>query len=216
MQRFNWTIKQKHCKCSPDCDKWPTLGYGGYNSAHVPNELKEENPEKYKKKAVHIRKQSIKSQLARKLHEVDDKVNGKSIEPLKSALLKLADTLFGNFIKGRDSDNNGNISCVCCGKIYNLEDKDSNGDKVVQPLHFVSRTIYTQRWNENQVYAGCCYCNKDMHDFPDGIAYRQFRNKLCIDLGYEVVSDIEDEKYNVNRISHSDIQNIIEKYKHKK
>ncbi len=201
--------------CSADGCNFPVWGTckitrKGYCKSH--QSLREDfDKRSIMQKAVAKRQQGIETKV-RGLHEVQ-KETTKGKDPLKSALLKLADKLFGDFIKKRDSDNNGNISCVCCGKIYNLEDKDNNGDRIVQPLHFVSRTIYTQRWNESQVYAGCCYCNLDMHQYPDGIAYRQFRSKLCIDLGYEAVSDMEDEKYNVNRISHSQIQEVIDKYK---
>ena len=33
------SIAKKKCKCG--CDKWPTLGYGGYFSEHAPEEIKE-------------------------------------------------------------------------------------------------------------------------------------------------------------------------------
>ena len=34
------TIKKKKCKCG-ECDKFPTLGYNGYFSAHAPQEIKD-------------------------------------------------------------------------------------------------------------------------------------------------------------------------------
>lgn len=35
------TIKKKHCRCQPDCPKWPTLGYSGYFASHSPKEILE-------------------------------------------------------------------------------------------------------------------------------------------------------------------------------
>ena len=48
----------------------------------------------------------------------------------KSELLREADRLFSQFIRNRDADKNGNIACVCCGKIYNLEQVDKEGKKL--------------------------------------------------------------------------------------
>jgi len=35
------SIAKKRCKCSIVCDKFPTIGYGGYNIYHAPDEMKE-------------------------------------------------------------------------------------------------------------------------------------------------------------------------------
>ncbi len=35
------SIRKKRCKCSEICDKFPTLGYGGFFSHHAPEEIKE-------------------------------------------------------------------------------------------------------------------------------------------------------------------------------
>lgn len=39
MYRLNSTIKIK-CKCSPSCELLPTLGFGGFNVRHAPEEIK--------------------------------------------------------------------------------------------------------------------------------------------------------------------------------
>jgi uncharacterized Zn finger protein (UPF0148 family) len=129
-----------------------------------------------------------------------------------SALLTLADNLFGTFIKKRDADKNGNIVCPCCYKTYNLKDKDNHGNKIVQPLHYVSRKVYSHRYNTNAIHAGCCYCNKKCHDDPDCQEQQRYRNFMVGKLGNEAVTEIEDAKYTVNRISHSELQGVINKY----
>lgn len=35
------SIQRKKCKCSPDCNMWPTLGFAGYFEGHAPAEVKE-------------------------------------------------------------------------------------------------------------------------------------------------------------------------------
>jgi len=68
------SIKKKNCKCSEYCKLFPTIGCMGYNFAHVPQELKDRYPEKFKKKSVRLRTQSEKTKLSRKLHSVNNKV----------------------------------------------------------------------------------------------------------------------------------------------
>lgn len=63
------SIKKKKCKCG--CDKWPAIGYNGYaGKSHMPEEM--QKLDKYNKKPVALRRQSIKSQLSRNLHGIND------------------------------------------------------------------------------------------------------------------------------------------------
>jgi len=207
----NSTIKIKPCKCG--CGKPPKCGYKGYAGLGcIPQEIKDANPEKFKRRAISIRNRSKINDLSRKVHLYQREKNKPNNE-LKSALLKKADKLFSKFIKKRDADERGNIKCPCCDLTYNLKDKTPSGDYIVQALHFVSRGVYSLRYDERQVKAGCCYCNKDMHDFPLGIAYKKFRDKLYLELGVGEVWMMEAEKRNINKLSHADLEEIIEKYK---
>ena len=43
---FNSTIKPKHCKCSPECTLWPSIGYAGFNSSHAPQAMIDEKKKK--------------------------------------------------------------------------------------------------------------------------------------------------------------------------
>ena len=79
-------IKKKKCKCSPECDKYPTLGYKGYFVYHFPGEIK---------KQVRSNK-SITSKLSRDLHEVQSELKKSVREKTKSDYLKIADILFGS------------------------------------------------------------------------------------------------------------------------
>lgn len=207
----NSTIKRKKCKCSDTCDKLPSMGYKGYFSGHLPQEIKDADPEKFKKRAISHRNRAKINDLSRKIHSYQREKN-KANNELKSALLKKADDLFSKFIKNRDADEKGNIKCPCCNLTYNLKDKTPNGDYIVQTLHFVSRKVYSLRYDERQVKAGCCYCNKDMFDFPLGIAYKKFRETLYLELGVGAVWVMEAEKRNINKLSHNDLEDIIKKY----
>ena len=206
----NSTIKIKPCKCG--CGKPPKCGYKGYAGLGcIPQEIKDANPEKFKIRSISHRKYVKINDLSRKVHSYQRERNKPNNE-LKSALLKKADDLFSKFIKKRDADERGNIKCPCCDLTYNLKDKTPSGDYIVQALHFVSRGVYSLRYKEAQVKAGCCYCNKDMFDFPLGIAYKKFRDKLYLELGVGEVWMMEAEKRNINKLSHADLEDIIKKY----
>lgn len=190
MKRFNSTIKQKKCKCSKDCDKYPTLGYKGYNVSHYPGEKKLPN------------KITIKSSSKIKVD-------------IKSDYLKMADIMFGKWIKKRDADSRGNVTCICCSLTYNIKDKDSSGSNIIQTLHFVPRGVYSLRYSENNCHAGCSMCNLQMHLEPTGLAYKRFKQFLNDALGEDEVNQMELEKRNINKLTESELKTIIDKYKTK-
>ena len=203
MKKFNSTIVQKKCKCSEDCEKYPTLGYKGYFIYHFPGEIKNQ---KQNNKAV-------LSRLSRQLHKVQKLVNDAVREKSKSDYLKIADILFSNYIKRRDCDNYRFIKCICCGNTYNMKDKDNSGNYIVQTLHFVPRGIYSLRFDERNAHAGCSHCNLMMHLEPDGIAYKNYRSFLVGCLGENDVKEMELKKREVGKLTESDIKSVIEKYK---
>lgn len=198
MKRFNSSIAQKKCKCSADCDKYPTLGYKGYFIHHFPGEIKKQ----YRNHKAQL------SKISRELHKV-------SKENTKSDYLKIADILFGNWIKKRDSDSNKNITCVCCGGTFNLKEKEASGNYVVQCMHFVPRGVYSLRYNEINCHAGCCYCNLSMHLESSGLAYQRYRRFLVDAVGEEEVKRMEEQKREINKITESELKQIIKQLKTK-
>jgi hypothetical protein len=200
---YNSTIKRKKCKCSDECDKYPTIGYGGYYIYHFPGEIKKQ----YKNK------RAVVSKLSKKLHEVQKELKESTKVKTKSELLKVADILFGAFIKRRDSDKHGYINCICCGGTFNLKDKNPDGDSLVQAMHFVSRGTYALRFDETNVHSGCSKCNLDMHLHPEGFAYQRYRSFLIDALGLDEVQRMEELKREIGKITESDLKLIIDKYK---
>lgn len=192
MKRFNSTIVQKKCKCSESCDKYPTMGYKGYYIKHFPGEM----PSKRDKTSI-----------------VRGKLERATKVKTKSDHLKVADILFSRWIKNRDSDSLGNISCVCCGGTYNLKDKDSSGDYIVQCMHFVPRAVYSLRFDEINCHAGCSMCNSHMHNEPDGIRYKQYKRYLIDAVGEDHVRWMEEQKRCINKLTEAEILLIIDKYK---
>lgn len=196
------SIQKKKCKCG--CTKFPTLGYNGFNVKCAPKEV--------------LEKVGTRKQVAQKNKNARNKTSlllKKDSEADKSKLLAMADKLFGDFIKMRDSDEQGNITCVCCGLPFNVSDKDGEGKSVVQPLHFVSRSVYSLRFDERNCHAGCGYCNLQMHLFPYGEQVVSYQNKLIEVLGIVEVMRMVEQKRMVNKLSVQDLKEVIEKYKPK-
>ena len=197
------TIKRKTCKCG--CNKYPTVGYNGFYSSHAPKEI--------------LDKVGTKRQVQKRNRAARNKISNllkKDSEADKKSLLLMADKLFADFIKTRDSDEQGNINCVCCGLPFHLKDKDSGGNYIVQCLHFIPRGVYVLRFYENNAAAGCSYCNLQMHINPNGKEYVSFRNKLVNTIGELKVSEMELCNRHINKLTAKDLEEIIDKYKTKK
>lgn len=232
MNNFNSSIKKKKCKCSPDCDKWPSTSFGGYYYSHAPQKIRDEQGLKSKKGYQNKLSKQKQALLSRKLHQVADSPkkqlsgrngeimtsqgqktgNKRTTKPeLRSTLLKTADSLFSKYIRERDAIN-GEIQCVGCGRSVDLKSKDGDGNLIAQNLHFVPRTVYSLRFSEINCHSGCSVCNLDMALNPEGRAYQHFRSFLVNSIGEADIQEMEAQKRNINKLSNQDIREIIKKY----
>lgn len=214
------SIISKNCKCG--CNRRPTLGYQGYNSQCRPDLV-----------AAKIKRQNSKQQLAfnakskkekRSLRSgIEGKVRGlgnstANIETVnkalsKSELMKEADRLFSLFIRGRDSDKEGWVVCPLCNKRYNIEQETYAGDKIIQNGHFIKREVYSLRYSEENCKAICCYCNKNMFDYPTtGTAYLSFKKLLISEIGETEVTIMEVAHRKINMLEAQQLKNIIDFY----
>jgi hypothetical protein len=199
------SIKRKKCKCSEDCNKFPTLGYGGYFSLHAPAEIKERVGTK---KDVAKRNKNARNKASNLLH--------KDSEADKSKLMGMADKLFSNYIKSRDSDEQGIVWCICCGLPFSLAGKQSGSNfPIVETLHYISRGVYFLRYDEVNAAAGCCYCNTQMMLQPYGEAAMNYRKKLVNTIGEMKVIQMEERRRMINKLTVEDLKEVIEKYKPK-
>ena len=67
-------------------------------------------------------------------------------------LIRKLDKIFSEFIRLRDSDDNGICRCISCGKPHHWKEMD-NG-------HFISRRHMSLRYSEKNCNAQCRYCNR--------------------------------------------------------
>jgi len=129
----------------------------------------------------------------------------------KSKLLKLADAAFSRYVIKRDTVN-GKITCPCCRKTFDVLEVNKNGEKIVQNLHFVSRKVYSLRFDEDNAHAGDSYCNLQMHLFPDGQQYKNYREYLVNKIGETAVAEMELAHRKINKLEETQLKNVIEFY----
>lgn len=65
--------------------------------------------------------------------------------------LKKADYWFSRFIRLRDADENGYVTCIACGRVKHWTKVDCG--------HFIKRQFKSTRYNEKNCNAQCKYCN---------------------------------------------------------
>jgi len=95
--------------------------------------------------------------------------------PLKrSTLIKKLDKVFSQYIRLKDADHAGYVSCFTCGVSKNWREVDAG--------HFQSRGKYATRYHEDNVKPQCKRCN----GFRGGEQY-QFALNLGTDLADELV-----------------------------
>lgn len=69
----------------------------------------------------------------------------------RTTVVKELDRVFSIFIRQRDSDENGYITCVSCKKKVHWTEANN--------CHFADRRHYSTRWDEENCNAGCVSCN---------------------------------------------------------
>lgn len=69
-----------------------------------------------------------------------------------SELTKIADKLFSNFIRQRNADENGLVTCHICGACLHW--------KRAECSHFISRAKFRTRYDERNAHQSCHECNQ--------------------------------------------------------
>lgn len=87
----------------------------------------------------------------------------------RQKLIAKLDTIFSEWVRLRDCDQNGICKCITCGEYKHWRDCDAG--------HFVTRENMGTRWEEENVSAQCQKCNR----FQSG---KQFEHGLAIDRKY--------------------------------
>lgn len=135
-----------------------------------------------------------------------NKPTKKKLNADRKRLTTKLDLVFSKYIRLRDCDDRGLVSCITCPKImkvYRIEDWKLLFNKWVHNCHRISRRYFSHRRDEDNCYTGCDYCNtydwenhhtlftvyqtkKYWIDWVD----RQLRNKNCRKLSVEELENL--------------------------
>jgi len=151
-------------------------------------------------------KRKLKSSIKTSVRGLGGETNNRNL------LLKTADNTFTDWLKRRDADVNGYVKCPCCGQRFHLDAVDEQGKKIVQPLHYVSRSVYSLRFDPDNVFCGCSFDNLQMHLQPEGQAKQNYRKFLVSKLGETAAVEMESQKRKLHKLDNNQLKNIIEHY----
>ena len=116
-------------------------------------------------------------------------------KPTRSKIVKKLDTVFSQYIRLSNADNNKNCICVTCNKTFFW--------KEIQAGHFMSRKHYSIRWDERNVKPQCAGCNV----FRYG---EQF--KFSLYLGNKLSEELLAESRVIRKFTNVELEEMIQKY----
>lgn len=119
-------------------------------------------------------------------------------KPTRSKLVKKLDTVFSQYIRRSNADNNGYCTCVTCNKTFHW--------KEIQAGHFMSRKHYSIRWDERNVKPQCVACNL----YRAGEQY-----KYSLFLGSEVANVLYLQSKELVKFTNYELEDMINDYSDK-
>ena len=121
---------------------------------------------------------------------------------MKKQTIQRLDKVFSEYVRLRDSDSNGFVRCISCGKITFWNKSDCG--------HYVNRKHLSTRWNEKNCNAQCRACNR----FDEGnmIGYTK---GLIKKYGGKVLGELELMKSQTCKLSDFEGELLIKHYRTK-
>lgn len=117
-----------------------------------------------------------------------------------SQLEKLLDKEFSYYVRRKDADKIGNVSCYTCGEKKNWREVDAG--------HFVKRQHRYTRWDERNVKPQCRRDNLFMGGRQD-----DFAKSIIKEYGQEVFEELMQKKYQTFKVRRDWLEEKIEFYK---
>ena len=126
----------------------------------------------------------------------------KAKKPTRSKLVQKADSIFSTYIRLRDSNNKGIVTCpLCWAKIPR---------KKAQNMHFITRSCWLYRYDESNCFAGCMRCNVILN--WNYIIYTRFmQDKFWI----EKVDEMINNSKKIHKLQTFELEDIINLYTEK-
>ena len=122
--------------------------------------------------------------------------------PSRSKLVKKADSIFSTYIRLRDSDKKWYVKCpLCWCKLPR---------KKAQNMHFITRSCWLYRYDEDNCHAWCMRCNVILNG-----NYIEYTRYMQIKYGISAIDEMRVNSKKIFKLSTTEIQTIIEKYTNK-
>jgi hypothetical protein len=120
----------------------------------------------------------------------------------EKTLKRKLDDLFSLFIRQRDADENGMITCISSGKKMRWQDSDCG--------HYINRRHMSTRYDE----INCNAQGRSDNRFDEG-NIQGYRKGLIKKYGLKAVEDLEMRKFNKTKITQFEYEILIKLYKEK-
>tara|TARA_R100001369_G_scaffold34762_2_gene59867 strand:- start:2415 stop:2804 length:390 start_codon:yes stop_codon:yes gene_type:complete len=117
----------------------------------------------------------------------------------RSKLVKKLDSIFSQYIRQKDADNNM-ATCFTCDKVDDV--------KSLQNGHFQSRKHYSTRWDEVNCQVQCPKCN--VFNYGEQFV---FGSKLDSKYGEGTARRLHIKAQKIVKLSDNDIEEMIKRYK---
>lgn len=127
---------------------------------------------------------------------------GKRKSKTHPQLIKEADKVFSIWVRSSRADKYGYLHCFTCNKRMHWKESEAG--------HYIKRGHHQARYDERNVWPQCPRCNKWLNGNQDEYALHLVRI-----YGKEILFELSKLKNTVQKISRSELTQIIEIYKQK-
>jgi hypothetical protein len=117
-------------------------------------------------------------------------------------LKKKLDTIFSTYIRLKYADEDLNVKCFTCDKVYHY--------KKIQNGHFYSRSILSLRWDEQNCRPQCYGCN-----IARSGNYIEYYKRLEKEIGKGGMEYLEYKRHQIKKMGKLDYQIYIDTYTQK-
>lgn len=119
-----------------------------------------------------------------------------------SSLEAKLDKIFSRFIRLRDADEGGTVSCVTCQKLMHFTEAHAS--------HFVKRQHRATRWDERNVHAQCARENVYMGGSQDEMA-----SYIAKKYGHETLHELLELKHTTRKFTRAELEEMCNLYAQK-
>lgn len=119
-------------------------------------------------------------------------------------LIKELDDVFQMYVRYRD-----NFTCITCGKKFPTGERQQ-----CHAGHFISRKIYSTRWDERNVNCQCASCNLKQ-SLADVEVIHKYEYQLKAKYGNGIIDELLEKKHEIFKLNRNWLEDQINYFKGK-